>query len=236
MGLRANQYLKTILLCLVLISVAGCVEAIAHLPSLIQAGAGAVAGLENVDVKTALSPGITTTDLNKIKKVAVVLGTGQTQETIHFAVAGGDLTHVMADNIALELMNLGYHVIERASLDKVLSEQKLQMSGIADPTTAAKVGKILGIDAVVLGNVTTSQKTQMRSGFMGIGSGANTAQVISNATMKVVGVEQANVILVVALSYKHGQQPTEASKTMALALSEKLKNPSGTAEKKTNKD
>jgi len=42
-----------------------------------------------------------------------------------------------------------------------------------------------------------------------------------------VGVEQANVIMVVTLSYKKGQPPTEAAKTMAIALSEKLKNPSG---------
>ncbi|MDI6743856.1 MAG: CsgG/HfaB family protein [Thermodesulfovibrionales bacterium] len=216
--------------CLMLLSLTGCVEAIAYLPSLIEAGGGAIAGLENVDVKAVVSQGISISDLQKIKKVAVVLGTGnqtQTNPSMAFPMTGGDLTNVMADNIALELMQLNYIVIERASIDKVLSEQKLQMSGIADPATAAQVGKILGIDAVVLGNVTSSQKTQISSGFMGIGSGITSAQVISNATMKVVGIEQANVIMMVTLSYKKGQSPTEAAKTMAIALTEKLKNPAG---------
>jgi len=227
--IKKDKALKMLFLCLTLLSLAGCIEAIAYLPSLIEAGAGAVAGLENVDVKAAVSSGTTADDLRKIKKVAVVLRAGQVQmnSQLPFAMVGGDLTHVMADNIALELMTLGYQVIERASLDKVISEQKLQMSGIADPVTAAQVGKVLGIDAIVLGNITSSQKTQVSSGFMGIGSGVSSAQVISNATMKVVGVEQANVIMVVTLSYKKGQPPTEAAKTMAIALSEKLKNPSG---------
>ena len=189
MGLRANQYLKTTFLCLVLISVSGCIEAIAYLPDLISAGAGAVAGLENVDVKAACSPGITTTDLQKIKKVAVVLGMGtQTNKNPYMQFPGNDenFTSVMADNIALELMTLGYQVIERASLDKILSEQKLQTSGITDPATAAQIGKVLGIDAVVLGNVTTSNSTKVSGGFMGLGSGVSSAQVISNASMKVV--------------------------------------------------
>ncbi|MBI5139471.1 hypothetical protein HZA26_02580 [Candidatus Nomurabacteria bacterium] len=230
--IKIQVYIVVIIVCSFLL--AGCMGAeylvLSAAPSLFQAGAGAVAGLENVDVKTAVSPGVTTNDLHKVKKVAVVLGTeSQTQMNpqMPFYMAGGDLTNVMADNIALELMNLGYQVVERTSLDKVLSEQKLQMSGIADPTTAAKIGGILGVDAVVLGNVTTSQKTQVSSGFMGMGSDVTTVQAISNATMKVVGVEQGNVVMIVTLSYKKGQKPTEAAKTMAIALAEKLKNPSG---------
>lgn len=159
---------------------------------------------EDVDVKVAVSPGITVNDLQKVKRIAVVIGTES------------HLANIMADNIALELMNLGFQVIERASLNKILSEHELGMTGLLDTVTVAKAGKILGVDAVVLGNVTTSQKTEVSSGFM---------EVISNATMRVVEVEQGNVLIMVTLSYKKGQKPTEAAKTMATALAEKLKNP-----------
>ncbi|MBN1829791.1 MAG: hypothetical protein JW884_11685 [Deltaproteobacteria bacterium] len=131
----------------------------------------------------------------------------------------------MSDNLTLELMGLGYKVVERSSLDKVVSEQKLQMSGLLDPDTASKVGKLVGVDAVILGNVSTSQNMKTSSGFMGIGAQISNASVISNATMKIVGVEKGDVLMMVTLSYKNGQQPTEASKAMAIALSEKLKNP-----------
>ncbi len=47
-----------------------------------------------------------------------------------------------------------FKVIERAQLEKILEEQKLGLSGIIDPATAAEIGKGIGVDAVVLGSVT----------------------------------------------------------------------------------
>jgi curli biogenesis system outer membrane secretion channel CsgG len=214
-----------VLLAITPLILTGCYAAVAYAPSLLQSGISAIAGMENVDLNFSMSPGITKEDLKKIKRIGIVLGASQTQANSQATTIkwGDDLTNVMADNIALELMKLGFEVIERGSLDKVLSEQKLQMSGLTDPATAANVGKILGVDAVVLGNVTTSQKMQTSSGFMGVGAGVTTTSVISNATMKIVGIEQGKVLTMVALSYKKGQNPTEAAKTMAVALSKIIK-------------
>lgn len=176
-------------------------------------------------VNSALSLGVSNVDLNKIKRIGVVLGTSQAQTGTQAPVfkMGDDLTMVMSDNIALELMKLGFEIVERSSLNNVLDEQKLQISGLTDPATAAKVGKILGIDAIVLGTVTTSQKYQTGGGFMGIGADVTMASVVSNATMKIVGVDRGTVLTIVALSYKKGQKPTEAAKTMAIALSQVIK-------------
>jgi len=44
-------------------------------------------------------------------------------------------------------------VIERSQLEKVLYEQNLGTQGRIDPSTAAKVGRILGVDAIIIGNV-----------------------------------------------------------------------------------
>lgn len=212
---------RHLLVVLAAFSVTGCIQAVAYAPSLLRAGAGAIAGMENVDVKAAVSPGVTPADLQKVKRIAVVLEEDANQQRVYL-MASGSLSKIMSDNIALELMNMGYQVIERNSLDKVLNEQGLQISGALDSATMAKVGKVLGIDAVVLGNITASQKTQVNQGFMGANASVGTSQTISNATMKVVGIEQGNVIMMVTLSYKKGQNPAEASKTMALALTEKL--------------
>lgn len=212
---------KHFVVILAALSLTGCLGAVAYVPALVQAGAGAVRGMESVDVKAAVSPGVTQADLQKVKRIAVVLEEEANQQRVYLT-ASGNLSKIMSDNIALELMNLGYQVIERSSLDKVFNEQGLQMTGAIDPSTLAKVGKILSVDAVVLGSITSSQKTQVNSGFMGSGADVATSQIISNATMKVVGIEQGNVIMMVTLSYKKGQNPAEASKTMAVALTEKL--------------
>src|SRR5712691_9919703 len=147
-----------VFLCAVSLTLPGCYGAASFI-------AEAVSGLDNVNVRAAVSPGVTADDLRLVKRVSVVIGTGTSAQTISFFGVGGDLTNVMADNIALELLNLGFLVIERASLDKVLQEQGIQLSDIADPTTAAKVGRILGVDAIVLGSVATSQKMEMNTGF-----------------------------------------------------------------------
>jgi len=167
----------------------------------------AIPGLEDVDVKTTTPAGVNLEQLKKIKKVAVLIG-GSSSQSQMLSPFGSDITHVMADNISLELMNMGYEVIERAELDKVFSEYKLKMSGTTmDSSSAKELGKIVGVDAFVLGHV--SAGSQM--------------QIVSNATMRIIGVNDGKTLMIITLSYKKGKPPTEASKTMAKALSETLK-------------
>jgi hypothetical protein len=47
-------------------------------------------------------------------------------------------------------------MIERAELDKVLSEQELGLSGIIQPETAAKVGSLIGAKVLITGRVFTA--------------------------------------------------------------------------------
>jgi curli biogenesis system outer membrane secretion channel CsgG len=48
----------------------------------------------------------------------------------------------------------GVKVIERSDLEKILSEQELGSSGLIDSTNAAELGRILGVDAIVIGTLT----------------------------------------------------------------------------------
>ena len=47
-----------------------------------------------------------------------------------------------------------YSVIERKALDKVMAEQNFSNSDRANPTSAAKLGKLLGVDAIIVGSIT----------------------------------------------------------------------------------
>lgn len=47
-----------------------------------------------------------------------------------------------------------FDLVERRHIKKVLEEQKFQYSGMVDPATAVKLGKILGVQAIVTGAIT----------------------------------------------------------------------------------
>jgi curli biogenesis system outer membrane secretion channel CsgG len=47
-----------------------------------------------------------------------------------------------------------YSVIERKAMDKLLAEQNFSNSDRANPSSAAKLGKLLGVDAIIVGSIT----------------------------------------------------------------------------------
>ncbi|MDE2491314.1 MAG: hypothetical protein KGM24_10730 [Elusimicrobia bacterium] len=67
---------------------------------------------------------------------------------------GGSDGKVVAERLLDPLAaQRGVEVVERAMLDRVMGEQKLENSGIADPDTIEALGRILGADALVTGTV-----------------------------------------------------------------------------------
>lgn len=80
--------------------------------------------------------------------------------TVHSSVAsifGGDVDvgKGIADLLVENLVKSGvYSVIERKALDKVLAEQNFSNSNRADPATAAKLGRLLGVDTIIIGSIT----------------------------------------------------------------------------------
>ena len=66
-----------------------------------------------------------------------------------------DVGRGIADLLVQKLVQDGkYSVIERKALDKILAEQNFANSDRADNSTAAKIGKMLGVDAIVIGSIT----------------------------------------------------------------------------------
>ena len=61
----------------------------------------------------------------------------------------------ISDMLVTELVNSGrFSVVERERLDEVLQEQNLAREGVVDAATAARLGKILGVQLFVFGTVT----------------------------------------------------------------------------------
>ena len=55
-------------------------------------------------------------------------------------------------NLALAAMQR-FTIVERLRLEDVMTEQHLELSGLVNPATAKEVGKLLGVDYLVVGNL-----------------------------------------------------------------------------------
>jgi curli biogenesis system outer membrane secretion channel CsgG len=65
-----------------------------------------------------------------------------------------NLARQISDKLVTRLTGLGtVQVIERSQLERILREQRLAVTGVIDPNTMAKAGKVLGVDSLIIGNV-----------------------------------------------------------------------------------
>src|SRR6266550_3690176 len=84
--------------------------------------------------------------------------------TVHSSVTGlygsdVDVGKGVATVLVSELVRNGtYTVMERAEVDRILSEQNFQQGARADASTAAKLGRLLGVDAIIIGSITQFQR------------------------------------------------------------------------------
>ncbi len=79
-----------------------------------------------------------------------------------------DIGKGVADMIIDRLVKGGvYSVIERTHLDKILGEQNFSNSDRADASSAAKIGRLLGVDAIIIGSITQFGRDDSSIGVAG---------------------------------------------------------------------
>lgn len=98
--------------------------------------------------------------------------------------------------------NYGIPLVERAELDKTLSEMELGASGLVDPSTAAKIGKITGAKVIVTGRMFQVQSKMV-------------------IVAKVIGVETSRLFAHTVSIPKRGSVQ-DAAGQLALKIAEKM--------------
>jgi len=80
----------------------------------------------------------------------------------------------VADILHTELFNTNrFEVIERQAINKILEEQKLQMTGITDMSQAAEIGKMLNVEKILIGSVNRLGQTYIiNTRLVGVETGA----------------------------------------------------------------
>lgn len=84
-----------------------------------------------------------------------------------------DVGKGIADMLVQKLLDDGkFRVFERKALDKLITEQNFSNSDRADPATAAKLGKMAGVDAIIIGSITQFGRDDKKTGVGGFGGAA----------------------------------------------------------------
>jgi curli biogenesis system outer membrane secretion channel CsgG len=103
-----------------------------------------------------------------------------------------DVGRGVTDLLVTHLVKDGsYSVIERRALDQILAEQNFSNSDRADATSAAKIGKLLGVDAIIVGSITQFGNDTKSTGVGGFGGGLGRlgiGGVNRSATKAIVGL------------------------------------------------
>jgi curli biogenesis system outer membrane secretion channel CsgG len=133
-------------------------------------------------------------------------GTVQTWSNAMFGT-NVDVGKGITDLLVTGLVKDGtYSVIERKALDKILAEQNFSNSDRANPASAAKIGKMLGVDAIIEGSITEfgneTKKTNLGGGggnWHGFGVGglghSNTKANVA-VTSRIINIDTGEILAV----------------------------------------
>ncbi len=155
----------------------------------------------------AVSPAGAQTAPTRRPRVAVMDFDYATVQSASSAMFGTnvDVGKGITDLVITDLVKDGtYSVIERQALDKLLTEQNFSNSNRADPSTAARLGKLAGVDYIIIGAITQfGNETQNRNvggggggwhgyGLGGIGHSNSKASVAINA--RIINVDTGEIV------------------------------------------
>jgi curli biogenesis system outer membrane secretion channel CsgG len=118
-----------------------------------------------------------------------------------------DIGKGISDLLVTSLVKDGsYSVIERKALDKIMAEQNFSNSDRANPNSAAKIGKLLGVDAIIVGSITQFGNDTKNTNVGGAGGnwggyglggiGRKKSKAIVALTARIVDVDTGEILAV----------------------------------------
>ena len=90
-------------------------------------------------------------NLKTHKKLAVMPFKGKAYDS--FRVPHVVMEEQTSDKFAIQLMSAGFSIVERTQLQRVFSELQLSTSGLLSKSDLNKIGKLMDIDMIVMGNL-----------------------------------------------------------------------------------
>jgi curli biogenesis system outer membrane secretion channel CsgG len=159
------------------------------------------------DAATAPAPAAATGPKKRVAVMNFDYGTVKTTVAQIFG-SDQDVGKGISDLLVQKLVQDGkYSVIERNALDKILAEQNFSNSDRADSATAAKIGRILGIDCIIIGSITQfgrdDQHTNVGGGGYGLGRfglggvGTSKAKAVVGVSARMINTSTGEILVAV---------------------------------------
>jgi curli biogenesis system outer membrane secretion channel CsgG len=144
-----------------------------------------------------------------------------TVRTYSAAIFGSDVDvgKGITELLTTDLVKDGtYRLVERKMLDKIVAEQNMSNSDRFDSRSAAKLGKLLGVDAIITGSITQfGNETQNKNfggsggGWAGYGLGGfshKKSKAIVTIDARIVDVDTAEIL---GVAKGHGESSREST-------------------------
>lgn len=97
----------------------------------------------------------------------------------------------ISDLLTHEFLKLGFDVVERSEIERLVKEQKLSVSGFIDPKEAVAIGRLSGADTIVTGTGTMV---------------APDKDVLNYLVIKVISLKSGSVVMTANLKRNMGTQ------------------------------
>jgi TolB-like protein len=116
----------------------------------------------------------------------------------------------ISEELVTDLFTIGgLSIVERSMLDRLLGEIRLSQTGLIDPDTAKRLGKIAGVDAIVTGTITDLQSYVALNCRL---IDAQTGNIFSAAQTKIVKDDDLRKIMGVPLPDEAGRNQEKPSR------------------------
>ncbi|MBE9223439.1 penicillin-binding protein activator LpoB [Cyanobacterium stanieri LEGE 03274] len=104
----------------------------------------------------------------------------------------------VSEIIVSELVNSGnYRVIERSRIQDILDEQNFGASDRVDNATAAQIGRLLGVELIMVGSITQFdlQDRDTGFGFFGFGFGNQTKKALVTINTRLINTTTGEIMM-----------------------------------------
>ncbi len=99
------------------------------------------------------------TGYKTVKKPGFMFREGTNAAIMRFEGNNASVGNSIADAFIPELMDMGFNVVERGQLKKILKERQGSLSGAFDTETIKKMGETAGVDIMVFGRYSSHKET-----------------------------------------------------------------------------
>jgi len=145
------------------------------------------------------------------KRIAVFVFEDKTDKTHHWWDRKG-VGEGLSEMLLTSLVKSGkYRVVERQEMESIMQEQKLGLTGLLTPESAAQAGKLLGVELAVMGAVTEYGLSESKKGgrFGGIGLGLKKHSAVIAVDCRLVNTSTGEIIVAESIRKKVSSQGIE---------------------------